>query len=107
MNSRRGFFRSLAQTAAIIALAPQLAFRVRPEVVDMAAIDLEMQRAWVNTFFFVEPIDFKACGGIKVGFIEGEWKELETITTYAEPNCNVYVEAGCATPEELKKLYGV
>lgn len=32
MNSRRGFFKSLAKAAAVVALAPQIAFRVRPEV---------------------------------------------------------------------------
>ena len=31
MNSRRGFFKSLAKAAAIISLAPQIAFRVKPE----------------------------------------------------------------------------
>lgn len=31
MKTRRGFFQSLAKAAAIIALAPQIAFRVKPE----------------------------------------------------------------------------
>lgn len=106
MNSRRGFFRSLAQTAAIIALAPQLAFRVRPEVPVGWTPEMEIQRAFMMNFFFGEPVDFKNCGGAKSGFFEGKWKELEPIRTYAAPNCNVYVEAGLTTPEELKKLYG-
>lgn len=82
MNSRRGFFRSLAKTAAIIALAPQLAFRVRPEVVDVAAIDRELQRAWVNMFFFGErlPDDwhekYAYQAGLKSRFINGMWAHV-------------------------------
>jgi hypothetical protein len=32
MNTRRGFFKSLFKAAAIIALAPQIAFRVKPDL---------------------------------------------------------------------------
>lgn len=36
---RRSFFQSCVRAAAIIALAPQLAFRVRPDAVVVAKID--------------------------------------------------------------------
>ena len=48
MNTRRGFFKSLAKAAAIIALAPQIAFRVRPEVVglDLAEFHQHFVQIW-------------------------------------------------------------
>lgn len=43
---RRGFFQSLAKAAAIVALAPQLAFRVRPEMPNPAWNPADYQGEW-------------------------------------------------------------
>lgn len=47
---RRGFFKSLAKAAAIVALAPQLAFRVNPK--------LKINPEWVNATHMVDFVAF-------------------------------------------------
>jgi hypothetical protein len=49
---RRSFFQSLAKAAAIVALAPQLAFRVKPVVVEIshpAEVVTEVATYWTQT----------------------------------------------------------
>lgn len=70
MNRRR-WFQSLAKAAAIVALAPQLAFRVKPELTtldtqfwiqttaEVSYYDEEYRKAFVASFFHNEPIHTK------------------------------------------------
>ena len=44
---RRSFFTALAKAAAIVALAPQLAFRVKP--IEIAAPKIDLDSFWYQT----------------------------------------------------------
>lgn len=44
--NRRSLLKSLAKAAAIIAMAPQLAFRVKPERFDAELLDTEKMSFW-------------------------------------------------------------
>lgn len=67
---RRGFFQSLAKAAAIIALAPQLAFRAKAEVFTLDATKGSLTRASIQVINPGELADlFKV--GDKVLLLDG------------------------------------
>lgn len=70
MNSRRSFFKRLAQAAAIVALAPQLCFRAKPEAFELLTYrknvvgvyeQLRMCDEWVKEHGINPPLDLDDC----------------------------------------------
>lgn len=57
MNSRRRFFKSLVKAAAIVALAPQIAFRVKPLSVAVEAVP----KVETVTPFWLQTTRYSSC----------------------------------------------
>lgn len=82
---RRGFFQSLARAAAIVALAPQLAFRTRPDLPNVS----EPNPLWEEVPYEVSIVTFVRTRDSKTGEL---LKKADEFT--------VPVRVGVPTPKE-------
>lgn len=100
MNSRRSFFKRIAKASLAFSVAPGV-FKALPasrRVRDVVGVGQdEMQKAFVESFFFAKPIDMSKCG---------TWKNLEPIVVKANPTFQRLSELA-HWESDFKKEFGV
>lgn len=80
--TRKRFFRKLAQTAALLALAPQLAFRVRPQPIRLTSIREALEHC--QRFYILDQsaLDLKALMAISYTIKKRRESQTDLIEFY-------------------------